>query len=62
MSNKVIYLGMVIFLIVFWGAIIFIAKTDKSYVIREQCSVASFHPDITSEMREKCREILRHKL
>jgi hypothetical protein len=62
MNNKVIYLGIFIFLIMFWNAIIFIAKTDKSYAMREQCSIASFHPDITSEMRKKCRELLWHKL
>jgi len=62
MSNKVIYLGMFIFLIVFWGGAIFIARIDLSYDMRKQCSLASFHPDITPEMREKCRELLRHKL
>jgi hypothetical protein len=62
MNNKLVYFFAIIFLALFWGGAIFIARTDSSYDMRKQCSLASFHPDITPEMRVKCRELLRHKL
>jgi hypothetical protein len=62
MSNKLVYFLAIIFLTLFWSGVVFIARIDPSYEMREQCSLASFHPDITPEMRVKCRELLRHKL
>jgi len=61
-SNKLVYFFAIIFLALFWGGVIFISRTDPSYDMRKQCSLVSFHPDITPEMKAKCRELLRHKL
>jgi hypothetical protein len=62
MNNKLVYFFAFTFLTLFWGGVIFIARIDSSYQMKEECSLSSFHPDFTPEMREKCRELLRHKL
>jgi hypothetical protein len=62
MNNKAIYFFVFVFVIVFWGAVIFIVKTDPQRETRYNCSISEISPDFTPEMRKQCRELMRHKL
>ena len=61
-SNWLVYCFVFVFVIVFWGGMFYLVQIDPQHEVRRDCSMASFHPDYTPEMKAKCRELLRHKL
>jgi hypothetical protein len=56
------YLLYFVITLVVCGGIFHAAITDPSYQARKDCSIAEISPDFTPEERNKCRELLRHKL
>ena len=57
-----VYFAYFLITVVVCGGIIYAAITDPSYKARKDCSVAEISPDFSPEERNKCRELLRHKL
>lgn len=57
MSNRKVYALIALFLIVFWTAFIWlgIQLAPKEKMI--DCSMASFHPDVPKDVKQKCREV-----
>lgn len=58
MSNTKIYLLLALFLTVFWTAVLsgvfhWLSPKPQKY----DCSMASWHPDIPKEVKQKCREM-----
>jgi len=62
MSNAKIYFLLFVFVIGFWGATFYVVLNDPQREIRRDCSIAEISPDFTPEMKQKCRELMRHKL
>jgi hypothetical protein len=63
MSNKIVYLGLAIFIVAFWGTVFYVAWRFADNVVRRiDCSLAEISPDFTPEMRKECRERRSHKL
>ena len=46
----------------FWALVIWAVVADPQRVVRRDCRIAEISPDFTPEMRQQCRELLRHKL
>jgi hypothetical protein len=62
MNNKIVYALIIAALIAFWAGFIWLgfhfAPTERTL----DCRMAEFHPDYTAEMRQACRDRMRHKL
>ena len=62
MSTFKVYVLLALCLAAFWTLVIWAVMTDPQRGARRDCSIAEISPDFTPEMRQKCRELLRHKL
>lgn len=54
-ANILMFGGTVFYLIIIYS----IASNDEPRIIKYDCTIAEFHPDIPVEVREACRKI-RH--
>jgi len=62
MSNRIIYAGITVFLAIFWTSFIWLGIKLAPKEHRIDCSVAEFHPDYTTEMKEQCRLVRSGRL
>jgi hypothetical protein len=54
--NVLMFGGTIFYLIIIYS---FLTYDDSTRIIRYDCSIAEFHPDVPIEVREACRKI-RH--
>ena len=62
MNNKTTYTLLALLLIAFWGGLIWLSFKLATPERTINCGVAEISPDFTPEMRQACRERMRHKL
>jgi hypothetical protein len=62
MSTFKIYVLLALCVGVFWTLVIWGVMADPQRGARRDCRIAEISPDFTPEMRQQCRELLRHKL
>ena len=62
MRNIYVFSLSFLVLIAFWTLVIWAVMADPQRGARRDCSIAEISPDFTPEMRQQCRELLRHKL
>lgn len=58
MTIRTAYKLIALFLIIFWGAMLsglfqWLGPKERVY----DCSMASFHPDVPKDVKQKCREV-----
>jgi len=52
--NVLMFGGTIFYLIIIYS---FLTYDDSTRIIRYDCSIAEFHPDVPIEVREACRKI-----
>ena len=62
MNNRIYYTLLALALILFWGGLILVSFQLATPERTINCGIAEISPDFTTEMRQACRERMRHKL
>lgn len=58
MTNRRVYSLLAAFLVIFWSAVLsgafkWLSPKERVY----NCSMASWHPDVPKDVKQKCREV-----
>lgn len=59
MKHTITALLIVLALAVFWGAVVVVFSQPEQKVY--DCTMAEFHPDYPSKVREACREMMKDR-
>ena len=62
MNNRIIYTLLALLLIAFWSGLIWLSFRLATPERTINCGIAEISPDFTTEMRQACRERMKHKL
>ena len=62
MNNRIFYRLLALALIVFWTGLIWLSFQLATPERTINCGIAEISPDFTPEMRQACRDRMRHKL
>ena len=62
MNNRIYYTLLALALILFWGGLILVSFQLATPERTINCGISEISPDFTTEMRQACRERMRHKL
>ena len=62
MNNRIFYRLLALALIAFWGGLIWLSFRLATPERTINCGIAEISPDFATEMRQACRERMRHKL
>lgn len=58
MSNKQLYALIAVLLAWFWGMVLYAVWVFAApKPVKYDCSLASFHPDIPTDVRKECRKV-----